>query len=149
MRQKHTVGEWMELIDSWERDCEHGSPKKICTTCAGALHPALSATVRHLRDVLNETTNQGELGKVFRLLMETDGTFSAVAMALEDLIKTESSVPSNAPPPADVARRELTDVRIIAGRVRELVSQFERLGIADIRSHEIVTGIRQPDTLNS
>lgn len=149
MKETHTIGEWMERIENWEHDCEHGSPKKICRTCAGALHPALSATVRHLRSVLDEASHGSELGKAFRISMETEDIFSTVAVALEDLRATESSVPSDAPPPPAIAHRELTDVHIIANRVRELVAKFENLGIPDIRTHEIATGIRQPDALNS
>lgn len=149
MKEKHTIGEWMELVQNWERQCEHGSPTKICKTCTGALHPALSATVRHLHRVLRNAGHGPGIGTAFRISMETDGLFQTINEALGDLLHAEETVPSDAHPEPEIAERELVDVHIIACNVRDLVTKFEALGMPDIRTHEIVTGIRHLDTMNS
>lgn len=137
MRATNTIGEWMDRVERWEQTCEHSDPHTACEICAGALHPVLSATVRHLQKLLEDKTSRVNIRSRFELAMDTDEWFEEVRGTLADLIEVEGADESN-----EIVAREIRDIRIIARDVRALVQRFEQL-FPDIREHPIATGVRQ------
>lgn len=128
----------MDLIEGWKQTCEHGTADTVCELCAGALHPVLAATTRHLEQLLTDKQHREiHMPDALRLSIETDDLFEEVKQTLAHLTEVEGTPET----PSDKATDELLDVGIIASDVQRLVNRFERV-VPNLRDHQIVTGVR-------
>lgn len=129
----------MDKITEWKSACEHGTADTVCTLCAGALHPVLGATVRHLEALLtNKQHVEVSAAQALQLSLETDDLFEEVRRTLDHLSKIEERAGAT----RDVAEDELLDVGIIASDTEALMMRFARI-VPDIRNHVVTTGVRQ------
>lgn len=138
MRESRTIGEWMDLAKEWNERCQHGNAADTCATCVGALHPVLSATAIHLQQLLDGKTSgtATNLGKIFKLSMETDELFREISATFVDLREVEST-PAN----DKAAERERRDLTVIASDLDALVARFAEV-FPDIREHTVSTAVR-------
>ena len=139
MREKRTIGEWMDLAREWNDQCQHGNAADTCATCIGALHPVLSATAIHLQKLLEGKSpgSAGHHGEILKLSIETDELFHEISATFVDLSDVEST-----PATERAAARERRDISIIANDIDALVTRFAEV-FPDIREQTVSAAVRQ------